>query len=298
MNGKIIKVKTSNYEFGVHDRCVNILGCFKYIPNGNIYIIYTDVDTNYNILHYGSGHIRDKSALCMEPRDKQEEEIIKEYIFKLTNKDNLDNFSFISLDNIEEIEIINSFNLEIKKDILSTLIEIVIPKPEINNEIKEEKIEEPKLKVKKKSTKSSLIILLLIVIIGIVVFFIFKTPRNNIEKSITCTKEYKHNILNSNIKEVTKYNFNNNDKLLNIDITNYYQFTESNYNDFILKGTIYKYTPSKDKGTWTKDDNNYTFTTTTKEIIDTSYNLPTNYEEVLSYSKNNGYTCTEKIESD
>ena len=32
-----------------------------------------------------------------------------------------------------------------------------------------------------------------------------------------------------------------------------------------------------------------------KEVIDPSYNLPTSYEEVLSYNKTNGYTCIEKI---
>ena len=58
MNGKVLKVKVSNLEFGGQDRYVNILGCFKYLPNGNIYIIYSDIDTKYNIIYFGNGMAR------------------------------------------------------------------------------------------------------------------------------------------------------------------------------------------------------------------------------------------------
>lgn len=290
MNGKVLKIKISNLEFGTQDRYVNILGCFKYLPNGNIYIVYSDVDTKYNIIYFGNGHVRGTQALCMEIRDKQEEEIIKEYIFKVTNKESLDNFSFISLDNVEELEIISSSKIEIKSEIFINLIDIVIPKVEVKEES-----EEIKKKPKKKVNIKLIIILLLIMIIGGVLFFFLTTPRDNIEKSITCIKEYEDNTINSNVKETSIYNFDIHDKLLNIDITNNYQFTKNNYQNFIHRGTIYKYTPSNNEGTWSKDDTNYTFTTSIRKLIDTSYNLPTNYEEVLSDNKNNGYVCTEEI---
>ena len=74
-----------------------------------------------------------------------------------------------------------------------------------------------------------------------------------------------------------------------------YQFTNKDYQNFIMKGIIYKYTPSNNEGTWSKDDNNYTFKTSIRKVIDTSYNLPTNYEEVLLYNKNKGYICREEI---
>ena len=98
MNGKLAKVKQYNLEFGARDRFVNILGCFKYKPNGNVYIIYADTDTKYSIIYYGSGHLKESVALCMQCRNKTEEEIIKEYLFKLIQQDNLDNFELISLD--------------------------------------------------------------------------------------------------------------------------------------------------------------------------------------------------------
>lgn len=292
MNGKVLKVKVSNLEFGGQDRYVNILGCFKYLSNGNIYIVYSDIDTEYNIIYFGNGHVRGNQALCMELKNKEEEDVVKEYIFKVTNKENLDNFSFISLDNIEEIEIINSSKIEIKREIFISLIDIIMPKVEI----KKEKIE--KVKAKKKFNFKLILMLLLVVVLIVIgggLFFLISIPRDNIEKTITCTKEYRHDTINSDVEETSTYNFDIHDKLLNIDIIMNYQFTNKDYQNFIMKGTIYKYTPSNDKGTWSIDDKNYTFTTKIKEVIDTSYNLPTDYEEVLSYNRNKGYVCTEEI---
>ena len=184
MNGKVLKVKVSNLEFGTQDRYVNILGCFKYLPNGNIYIVYSDVGTNYNIIYFGNGHVRGNQALCMELRDKQEEEVIKEYIFKVTNKESLDNFSFISLDIIEDIEIINSSKMEIKNEIFLNLIDIVIPKVEVKEELKEEVV---KIKSKKNSFKL-IVLLLLLIILGGVLFFLFTVPKDNIEKVLHVLK--------------------------------------------------------------------------------------------------------------
>lgn len=294
MNGKVLKIKSSSYEFGAQDRFINVLGCFKYIPNGNIYIIYSDIDPKYNIIYYGSGHVRDVQALCMQIRNLEEEEVIKEYIFKMINKESLDNFQFISLDSVEGIELIGSSKMEIKSEVLLNLIDMVIPKKEGKNEV----VVETTPKEKKKNSNILLIFIAIIGIIGIFLLFLPREPKDTTEKSITCTKKYKHDTLTADIDETTKYKFNFNDKLEQIDYNFIYQFTKENYQDFILRGTIHKYVPSKKEGTWTKDDVNYIFTTTIKEVVDNSYNNPTDYEEVLSYNKKNGYTCTEKIESD
>ena len=291
MNGKVLKVKVSNLEFGGQDRYVNILGCFKYLPNGNIYIIYSDIDTKYNIIYFGNGHVRGIQALCMDIKEKEEEEVIKEYIFKVTNKESLDNFSFISLDDVEEIEIINSSKIGIKREIFLNLIDIVVPKVELNVE-KEEVV---KIKPKKKFSFKLILLLLLLIVIGGILLFFITNPKDNIEKTITCTKGYKDDTIKSDVEETSIYNFDIYDKLLNIDITMNYQFTNKDYQNFIMKGIIYKYTPSNNEGTWSKDDNNYTFKTSIRKVIDTSYNLPTNYEEVLLYNKNKEYICREEI---
>lgn len=294
MNGKVLKVKQYNLEFGGHDRFVNILGCFKYKTNGNVYIIYSDTDPKYNIIYYGSGHIRENIVLCMQCRDKSEEEIIKEYIFKIIQKESLDNFEMLSLESAEAIEIIASAKLDVKPEILTNLIDIVMPKPVIK--------EEPTIitkdnKPKTKTSKTTLILIMIIAILAIgVYFFLGTTPKDTTEKSITCTKKYPHDTLTATIDETNKYNFNINDKLESVDNTIIYQFNETNYQDFIMRGTYYRYMPSSDtEGGWDKNDDEYWFKVTTKNRVDTSYSEPTNYEEVLSYYKAKEYTCKEEI---
>ena len=292
MIGKVLKVKQNNLEFGVSDRYVNVLGVFKYKPNANTYIIYTDIDTKYNLVYYGSGHVRQDIALCMKCRDKvTEEEYIKEYIFKILENEALDNFEIINLDNINTLEIIASDQLEVKAEVLTSLRDILLPKKE---EVVEEKV------IKTKGKKSILPLLLVVVIVAIALgggyYYLFgNISEDTTEKSITCTKKYPHTVLVATIEEENKYNFDNYDKLKSINTTLVYQFNSASYQDFIMKGTYYKYMPDDKDGGFSKDDDKYTFTTITKEVIDTSYNKPTNYEEVLSSNKKNGYTCIEEI---
>ena len=293
MNGKMLKVKQYNLEFGSRDRFVNILGFFKYKPNGNIYIIYADIDTKYSIIYFGSGHAKGETILCMQCREKSEEEIIKEYIFNLTQKKMMDNFEMISLELAESIEIIGSYKFEVKPEVLSSLIDIVLPKPEVKEE------EKVNIKKKKKSSLKTVLMLLVVVVIlaGGGYYYLFGTmPKDTTEKNIICHKSYSHDTLNANVDETNKYNFNINDGLESIDTTMIYQFNEASYQEFIMKGTYYKYMPSSDtEGGWDKNDTEYTFKVITKNRVDTSYSDPTNYEEVLSYWKSKGYTCTEEI---
>lgn len=296
MNGKILKVKQNNLQFGAVDRYVNVLGCFKYKINGNVYIIYCDIDTKYSVVYYGSGHVRYELSLCMPIRNKEiEEEIIKEYIFKVTNNEPLDNFDVISLETVTDIEIIDSTKLELKHEILTNLIDKVIPKTEVKEEIKKE---EPSKNKKKVSMKP--VLLGVLVAIGFMflyyILFVATPDEGGIAKSITCKKNYQHEELEAVVEEVNKYNFNVNDELKFINTTLNYQFIEEEYQDFIMRGIYYKYMPSSKSDSWSKDDNNYLFITNTKTVVDTSYSEPTNYETVLAHYKVLGYTCTEKIE--
>lgn len=293
MNGKTLKVKTNNFEFGAHDRFVNILGCFKYKPNSNIYIIYTDKDTKYNVVYYGNGHVRQGVALCMQCRDKvSEEEIIKEYIFKVIQKQDLSNFEPYSLNDAEGLEIIGSTKLEIKPEVLASLLDKVMPKTEVKEEKKEVA---PKSKKKKKSFGSVLLgVVIAFIILGVFYYFIEMFTTGTIAKSITCSKTYPNNELNATVTEVDKYNFNVKDRLENINIIMTYQFTSESYNNFFLRGLNHKY--MKDNDNWTKDDETYSFQVMSTKNIDSSYDEPKNYEEAIAYYKNEGYSCTEEIE--
>ena len=302
MNGKVLSVKESQLQYGTTTRMVNVLTCFKYKINGNIYIIYCDTDTKYNVVYYGSGHIRQGIALCMPIRDiTTEEEIIKEYIFKVTQKESLDNFESISLETAQCIEIIGSTKLEIKPEILASLIDALMPKAEVKEEVKEKKDKKKEENVvsvkKKKSTFKSVLIGIIIaclLLVG-VYYLLGMFQQDTILTSITCTKTYRHSELDASVEETNKYSFNVNDTLETIDTTFVYQFEENTYQDFIMKGIYYKYMPATG-GSWDKDDENYIFKIVTKETVDTSYDKPKAYEEVLEFYKADGFTCTETIE--
>ena len=299
MNGKELKVVEYDLKFGQKPRMVNVFGVFKYKPNNNLYVVYADVDTNLSYVSYGSSHVKNDSILSMSCNKDKDEEIIKEYIFKVTNKEEIDNFEIISLDDISGIEIISSNKLEIKKDVLDSLVKLTIP-------VKEKKEDNIEKKTPKKKKKSSLkfmlifIIMLMIVSMGAYIFVMPKTEDNRVFKNIVCTKSYSHeDLINVNVDEEKKFNFNNSDNLLNVDVTTIYNFNDEEvYLEFINKALYYKYMPddSDNNGGWVNNDDAHTFKMIEKINVDEDYDEPTRYEDVLSTLKKDGYTCNENIE--
>ena len=290
MNGKELKVIEYNLTFGTNARIVNVISLFKYKKNNNIYIVYSDVNSSYDIIYYGSSHIKDTTVLSMECKDKMDEEIVKELIYKITNKEELEDYEIINLDNIDGLEIISSNKIEIKKEILEKLIDLTIPKKEMP---KKDTVQEKK--TKKSKLPLILLILLLILLATFGFLFLNKPVKNNTEKTIICEKKYNHETLPAIVNETQTFNFNINDSLESININQEYEFnTEKDYFDFINEGTYYKYIPKEDdEGNWDKDDENFLFKTTKKEMITTGYDKPIEYEEVLSYYKAENYTCKE-----
>ncbi len=293
MNGKTLKVVEYNLSFGSSVKMVNVFGVFRYKPNNNLYIIYADINTQYPIIYYGSSHIKENSILSMACSDPKVEEIIKEYIFKTISKETLTDFEIISLDSTEGVEIISSNKLEVKPEVLNNLVDIAIPKPKVEEEV-------PIKNNKKKSSKKTLLFFLIILFIGGGGYFYLKAlpEKETTVKLFVCAKNYQHDILSANVSEENTYHFNNQEKLEYYNtITTYQFFSQEEYQDFISKGTIYRYMPGDEAdGGWDKDDQKYLFKVMVKKKIDTSYNLPTNYEEALAHYKKEGYTCEEKIE--
>ena len=226
----------------------------------------------------------------METRSKEDEEIIKEYIYKLTNNEKLENYEELSLDKIEEIEIISSNKLEIKPETLNILIEKKIPK-------KEEQEQQNKKEKKKKG--KGLLVLLILIILGAAGYYVYTNffNKETIIKQIACNREYSHNELAALVNEEILFNFNINDELEKKEITKLYKFNnDTEYFNFINTGVYYKYMPEDTtEGGWDKDDNNYTYKTIEIERIEVDYKEPTNYEEVLSYYKAKNYNCEEKV---
>ena len=218
MKGKQVKVIEYNLTFGSSARLVNILGLFRYKKNNSLYIIYTDANNNnYNIIYYGSSYIKGTTALSMECKDQNDKEIIKEYIYKVTNNENLDNYEMQPLDNTEGIEIISSNKLELKKEIIDKLIETIMPKEEKKDE---------STKTNKKKSPKTLLFLLILIIIGFGGYYLYTNYFNKETtiKQIICNKTYEHETLQADIEEEQVFNFNINDQLEKIDITKIYKF--------------------------------------------------------------------------
>lgn len=296
MNGKVLKVVEYNLTFGATDRYVNVYGVFKYTKNNNLYIIYSDPNPTYNYISYGSSYIKNNSILSLATTKKEEEEIVKEYIFKIINQEPTKDFEFISLDSIEEIEIIGSNKIEVKEEVLKSLINLTIPKP------KKEEIENQSIKPKKKKFHKITFLLLIILIGGSIYFFMTKNNDKTTEvkdsiKTFICTKEYQSNTLDAKIKEENTYHFSLQENLEYIEGTKEYQFSsKDSYQDFIQNGTFNKYIEEDEKNSsFSQDEENNIFKTNLKTIVDSSYNKPTNYEEALSREKADGYSCQERL---
>jgi len=292
MNGKKLKVTEYNLTFGSTDRYVNVFGFFKYKKNGNLYIVYTDIDTKYELVYYGISHQKNNNLLSMSCKE-EEQEIIKEYIYKVANQLPLDDFIVFTLEDITGIEIIASNKLEVKLDIIRKLEELTI-------ENEQKKLEEQKTtnesKKSKKGIKTILTLLIIVLFIGGGYFFLTTTINSNkIVKTINCTITTNDNKINAILEQSNTYNFTNNNKLQYVEGINLYTFNEQvDYEAFINNGTVFDYMPESAKS-YTPNNDNFTIKYETRREIDSSYQEPTEYEELINYYKNRGYVCSEQI---
>lgn len=294
MNGKTLRVIEYNLTFGGNDRYVNVFGFFKYKKNGNLYIIYTDVDTKYEIVYYGTSHEKNTNLLSMACKEEQEQEIIKEYIYKVINNEPLDNFDVYTIEHITGIELISSNKLEVKLDIIRQLENKTIKKTE-----KEETNNLENKEKKKKSNNSLKIILILFLVVlmgGGYYYFTTIIKKETVLKKISCAKEYNSNEVNATVNIDNTYNFKENDNLEKIDSIITYKFnTKDDYEKFINDGSIYTYMPESTKK-HIPNINNLTIQYITEVFVDSSYNGPVEYEEVITQNKTNEYNCSEKVE--
>ena len=294
MNGKTVEVVEYNLTFGGAKRFINVFGCFKYKNNGNLYVVYADVNSS-GVLYYGSSHIKNNIIVSMSCK-QSDESIIKEYIDLVINKKDLSNFSSIDLKEITGIELISSNQLELTIESIGALKNSTIPVLEEKREVKIVKSSDSKKK-DKKGGKLILILVIFVVILG-GYFYLSRPIGEESTKKIVCSKEEGHRYLNANLSEVNTYNFSLDDELESIDVINIYKFkTEEDYFDFINTGEFYDYMPdNKDNGGWSKDDNLYYFKIVFREYVDVGYKLPEEYDEVYSYYTNDGYSCIKEVE--
>lgn len=293
MIGKELQVFESQMSFGGKPRMVNVFSLFRYKKSNNIYVVYADVGATVSVVYFGSSHIKGNSILCMSPKE-EDYEYVKEFIFKIVNKEKLDGFETLSLDKIDSMEIIAFGHMEIKSDIFNSLVELTIPKKQ-----EPVKVEEP---VKKKSSGGLLKFLIFLIIVGGGAYGVYYytdwfKPKEEVYKAISCMKTYPHDTLDAVVEDSRVYNFGTGDMLYSVDVTTAFKFnSKESYEDFTFRGLVYKYMPDKYvDGEPKHDDDNNTYIFIFKEMVDEDYNGPTGYEDVMTYSKSEGYQCEEKL---
>lgn len=291
--GKKIKLNDYNMTYGNREKFINVICFFKYLKDNNLYVIYCD-DSNvpYGILNYGTAHLKGNTLIAIGSKDPNQE-MVKEIVFKIHNKENLDILEIQDLSSIELIELVSPNKIEIKKEVLESIVDKTIPKPVIAEDIK------PQNKNSKKNKKIVPAILVMLLFIVIIYFFFFfgnNSTEDNVTKSIVCRKNYSSRELEATVSEDNTYNFEQNDKLRYVNKSTTYKFDlEEEYLDFVNKGIFYSCIPEDNVG-YTLEDETYSFIVIEKEEVTSDYSLPTDYEEVLSYYKDKGYECTEQIE--
>lgn len=280
MIGKRIRISDYKFTYGQETVYINVFGVFKNIKSGNKYIVYSYDNKR---VYYGSFFVKDNIGTVMISKDT-DKDIIKNFIDNIISGNNDNIYEIEKLDSIQNIQIIDELIYDYSVDI-NKLDEITIPK---------EKSEEVKEVSKKKIPLFVIGIMVLLIVIG-VFFFINPeviTGKNNI---YSCDKNYRHNELPATINENRIVIFNSKGIVMSIDINTDYVFNDINYyNEFKNKSYFYKYIEEAD--TYKFDDTNYTYRVFSKVDVNTDYFLPDNEEELISYFKNDGYSCKIKEE--
>lgn len=285
MIGKVVKISDYNLTYGKEAMYVNIYGAFKYVKNGNKYVIYSYVDNikRGNKLHYGSLFVRNNELVVMLSKDTKDD-VVKGFIDCVINNKNMSEYEIISLKDINGIQIIDDASVSFDVDI-STLYDKTIPKVEV---VKKDDVK------KEKSFSISYIFFALFIIV--LVLFFFVNPEVLVGENIkyNCSKSYIHDSLNANVSEEVELVFTSKGKITSIDVTTDYVFGNSDeYNDFRNKGYYYQYMEEGD--TYKLDDDSYTYRVFSKIDTSNDYFMPTDKDELISYYEDNDYVCKEEV---
>lgn len=283
MIGKIVKVNDYKFVYGKDTVYINVYGAFKYKKNGNKYIVFSYDNKK---LYYGSLFIKNNSIIIMTSKDDSNE-VASSFINGILNNSINEEFEIISIAQIESAEIIDQHELNISVDI-NKLNDLTIPKPKVETK-KEEK---PKKKI------SIWSILIIVLILSLLAFF-FINPEIIMGKNeeYICTKSYFHDKLPASVNESVSLLFSSKKKIISIDITSNYVFTDTTYyKEFKDKSYFYQFI--KEGDTYKFDDTSYTYKLFSKIDTKVDYFMPKEEEELISYYKKGNYTCKIVKESD
>ena len=297
MYGKVMKVSEYELKFGQREQFVDVFGCFKYLKNGNSYVIYSNVnEIGHGKVRYGLFH-KDKSKgkiVSLEPK-VGDSEIVKEFIWKLVNSQELNYYEIIPIDDIDKIEIISNDTLNLKIDVLEKLKDITIPKKEFINQVEVKKNTHPVLKF---------ILCLLILVVGIASFLFSYNIGEYLGygEQITCVKKYSYDELEADIENTVTVYYNRDGKMARLVDNKAYIFnTYEEYYKFKEQGEYFKYQPANlgdDSNTSgiSFDDENNIFRTIVNIKNDSEYyigdvKIEENIDKDYNNLTNDGFIC-------
>ena len=289
--GKKVTIKDYQFTFGDKEKEYYVFACFKY--HSEIFAIYADTINTDNKLYYGSAHITNDILVVLGTIDPKEIQGIQNFVVKLINNQNINEYEIISLDKVEKIEIIGTSEFNLKKDVIDKLIDMTIPKEDTKEEevvlIKEDPAK------KKIFMRYIMLILFAVLAVGGTYLYLNRETIFGSEKQVVCTKQL-DNQYNASVNQTILFYFKN-DVLTGYTMTNLYTFeTDEDYQDFSLAGRYFHIfeEASSDMLTLVPNVENKTYQVgyTMSPLVD--YFGPTEYSSVFDYYETDGYTCNSK----
>lgn len=291
MKGLEISVTNSDLVLKQEERLVKLFVIFKDKKYGTKYVIFTD---SSNQLYYGNPLVNGKKMVIMKFRDIKDAEMVKEFVWKFLNGEQISNFDILEMPELDKLEIIDNNTLEVKEEYLNKLLNIFFNEnKEISKETVLDSVTSPK-KIKKKKSIFPVLFTLIIIFGGIFGYMYLKNnPELIYGKSIyvDCKKSYINEELDSNVSEFVTLTFNNSQVLKKHEKVITYVFNDNDiYYNFKERNLSKNYI--EDTGKEEFDDENLSFRLLVDYDLNNNYNLPKGYDELFDYYNNNEYSCS------
>lgn len=269
MAGKVLKIASTDVYGKMDERKVVVFSAFEHTKYMNNYLIFTfEGEYDKNKLYYGSVHLKVDSLVVFEVKNdivKYIEEFLNEY-----ENDKIENFRVLDISNMEKIEMVSYNEMEYNKlqllDDKSIAKEIKVD----NNEIE-----------KKPIFLYILLGLLILAAIGLTILYFLPVKC----KELVCTNNLYDNSIGMNYHIDKDVKFDEDDKLLSIDVIrnytfldsdSYYEFKNNNkHEEYFNNGEGYKYIDESLQFRLLYQENS---------VID-------DYEEMLEYLQREGFSC-------
>ena len=115
MFGKKIKIYDYKFTYGQETIYINVYGAFRYLKNGNRYIVYSYDNKK---IYYGSFFASDNIGTVMASKDT-DKNIVDDFINSILSNVNKNEYEIIDLKEIDNIQVIEETifdgNIDINK---------------------------------------------------------------------------------------------------------------------------------------------------------------------------------------